>query len=46
MSQNNTLSTKAKEIVDNFIKNNNYRRGGKISQTDTMKHVIVTLYSQ
>lgn len=46
MSQNNTLSTKAKEIVDNFIKNNNCRRGSKISKTDTMKHVIVTLYSQ
>lgn len=50
MSQNNTLSAKAQNIVDNFIKNNWYKPGfGKenpISMTDTMKHVIVTLYAQ
>lgn len=47
MSQNNTLSAKAKNIVDKFINENHYRRNkSSISQTDVMKHVIVTLYAQ
>ena len=44
MSQNNTLSAKAKNIVDNFI-NKNYHKSS-ISKTDVMKHAIVTLYAQ
>ncbi len=47
MSQNNTLSVKAKNIVDNFINKHWSNIGEKaISKTDTMKHVIVTLYIQ
>lgn len=50
MPQNNTLSGKAQNIVDNFIKNNKYKLGfGKrasISMMDAMKHVIVSLYAQ
>lgn len=45
MSQNNTISVKAKNIVDNFI-NKNWSRSNSISRTDVMKHVIVTLYAQ
>lgn len=47
MLQNKTLSAKAKEIADKFI-NKYYCRRNKnsISQTDVMKHVIVTLYDQ
>ena len=45
MSQNNTISVKAKNIVDNFI-NNNWSRSSSISRTDVMKHTIVTLYAQ
>ena len=44
MSQNNTLSAKAQNIVDNFIKENKHK--DSISKTDTMKHVIITLYAQ
>lgn len=44
MSQNNTLSAKAKNIVDNFINRNRHK--SSISRTDVMKHVIVTLYAQ
>ena len=44
MSQYNTLSAKAKNIVDNFI-NKNYHKSS-ISRTDVMKHAIVTLYAQ
>ena len=44
MSQNNTLSAKAKNIVDNFI-NKNFHKSS-ISRTDPLKHVIVTLYAQ
>lgn len=44
MSQNNTLSAKAQNIVDNFIKNNSSR--SKVSKTDVMKHFITTLYAQ
>ena len=47
MSQNNTLSAKAQNIVDNFInKNWGKEHNNPISQTDVMKHVIVTLYAQ
>lgn len=47
MSQNVTLSAKAKKIVDNFINKNHYnRKENSISRTDVMKHVIVTLYAQ
>lgn len=47
MSQNNTLSVKAQNIVDNFInKNWGEKHNNPISQTDVMKHVIVTLYAQ
>lgn len=45
MSQNNTISVKTKNIVDNFI-NENWSRSNSISRTDVMKHVIVTLYAQ
>ncbi len=45
MSHNNTLSAKAKNIVDKFINKYN-TRSNSISKTDVMKHVIVTLYSQ
>ena len=45
MSQNNTISVKAKNIVDNFI-DENWSRSNSISRTDVMKHVIVTLYAQ
>ena len=45
MSQNNTISVKAKNIVDNFI-DENWSRSNSISRTDIMKHVIVTLYAQ
>lgn len=45
MSQNNTISVKAKNIVDNFI-NNNWSHSSSISRTDIMKHTIVTLYAQ
>lgn len=45
MSQNNSISVKAKNIVDNFI-NNIWRRSSSISRTDVMKHFIVTLYAQ
>lgn len=44
MSQNNTLSAKAQEIVDNFINKNRFH--SKISNTDVMKHFIITLYAQ
>ena len=44
MSQNNTISVKAKNIVDNFINKNHGK--SLISRTDVMKHVIVTLYAQ
>lgn len=44
MSQNNTLSAKAQNIVDNFI-NKNWSKSS-ISRTDVMKHVIITLYAQ
>lgn len=44
MSQNNTISVKAKNIVDNFINKNHFK--SLISRTDAMKHVIVTLYAQ
>lgn len=44
MSQNNTISVKAKNIVDNFINKNHSK--SLISRTDVMKHVIVTLYAQ
>ena len=43
MSQNNTISVKAKNIVDNFI--NKIWRGKSISKTDKMKHIIITLYA-
>lgn len=47
MSQNNSLSAKAQNIVDNFInKNWGKRHNNPISQTDVMKHVIITLYAQ
>ena len=45
MSQNNTLSAKAQNIVDNFI-NKNWGHNSSISKTDVMKHVIVTMYAQ
>lgn len=44
MSQNNTISVKAKNIVDNFINENRFY--SKISNTDVMKHFIITLYAQ
>lgn len=43
MSQNNTISVKAKNIVDNFI--NEIWSGNSISKTDKMKHIIITLYA-
>lgn len=43
MSQNNTISVKAKNIVDNFI--NEIWSGNSISKTDKMKHIIITLYT-
>lgn len=47
MSQNNTLSAKAQNLVDNFINKNWSKTGNNpISQTDVMKHVIITLYAQ
>lgn len=45
MSQNNTLSAKAQNIVDNFI-NENWGQENSISKTDVMKHVIITIYAQ
>jgi len=44
MSQNNTLSAKAQNIVDNFINENCFH--SKISNTDVIKHFIITLYAQ
>lgn len=44
MSQNATLSAKAQNIVDNFIHENLFH--SKISNTDVMKHFIITLYAQ
>ena len=47
MSQNNTLSAKAQNIVDNFINMNwDKKHNNPISKTDMMKHVIVTIYAQ
>ena len=43
MSQNNTISVKAKNIVDNFI--HEIWSGNSISKTDKMKHIIITLYA-
>lgn len=43
MSQNNTISVKAKNIVDNFI--NEIWSGNSISKTDKKKHIIITLYA-